>query len=423
MGIALRALLPLAMTALMLSASPPAAGNSFGIFDARGLGMGGVGMSTGNLRTGHLYNPSVLAFHHGDEDRLKHGQHTLTVVLGPLSGSAESATDAARDDLESRLNEAVTSFNNAPDFQSARNTADAAAQLLRLLEDVDGEDLAGEAYAGYSVTEPGDRAGGAFFMGVRALGGGKAQIAPDDLVLLGDYVSALRSADLSAVNPDFFDDNGELVNPLDTLDSTARTRAVILAEVGVSLAHQMKLLDQPVAVGISPKVVRARAFDDQWTASGGEFSSDGSVADATFMNFDLGATWEIDQRYRFAIAGKDIINKTFTTPEGLEVELNGRYRAGLSYFSTDYVIAVEADLLGVPGLTPNLKRQDISIGAEYEIGTLLDIRAGYRIDARNNFGDLMTAGIGLEIGLFTLEFAVAAGSEDRSAALQVGILH
>ncbi len=423
MGIVRRALLPPAVTALMLAFSPLTYANSYGIFDARGLGMGGVGMSTGNLRTGHLYNPAVLAFHHGDEDRLNHGQHTLTVVLGPLAGSAESAVDAARDDLESRLDDAVSSFNTAPDLQSARRTADAAADLQRLLEDVEGEDLAGEAYAGYTVTEPSDRSGGAFFMGVRTLGGGKAAIAAEDLALLDDYVTTLSSADPSTLNPDYLNDDGTLVNPLDTLSSSARTRAIILAEVGVSLAHQLRFLDQPVAVGISPKVVRARAYDDQWTAFEGEFSSTGYVDDSTFVNFDVGVSWEIDQRYRLAIAGKDVINKSFSTDDGLEVELSGRYRAGISYFSRDYVIAIEADLLGIPSLTPDLKRQDVSIGAEYEFGTFLDIRAGYRIDARNNFGDLMTAGVGLEFGLVTVEFAVAAGSEDRSAALQLGILH
>lgn len=408
------------LTTVLFSAH--AAGNSFGIYDPRGMGMGGTGVTTGDLRTGHFYNPALLAFHRGDEDRLRNGQHSLTLVAGPLTDATEHAVDAVRDDYQGRLNDAIARYNQAPDSPANEDTLRAVTDLQDTLEAVNDRDIYGEGYFGYSVTVPSDAEGGAFFIGTRLIGGGTASISDDDIQLLNSYREAMQSSQPDETHPLLFGDDGQLINPNQSISSTAETQAIALVEAGVSVARRFFLRGRPFAVGVSPKIVTARTFQDEWRVLGGNFGNVGAVQDQLYANLDIGAAWELNEQFRVAVTGKDIFNKNFTTGIDHSMNLNGRYRGGISFRGNRFMVGMEMDLKPNESVFHNdIRRQDISLGGEFQPISGLALRLGYRQDVRNSFGNLTSAGVGIRSRFVTLDIAVTSGSEETGAALLIGI--
>lgn len=402
--------------------SAHAAGHSFGIYDPRSMGMGGTGITTGDLRTGHFYNPALLAFHRGDEDRRRSGQHSLTAVAGPLTDAAEHAIDAVRDDYQGQLNDAITQYNESPGSATVDGALQAVTDLRDAMEAVSDSDIYGEGYFGYSVTIPSDAEAGAFFVGTRLIGGGVASITENDLELLNTYTEAMQSSQPSETHPDLFDDSGQLINPNQTISSSAETQAIALVEAGVSIARRFFLRDRPFAMGISPKIVTARTYQDQWRVLDGNFGNVGAIHDQLYANLDIGAAWDLNEQFRVAASGKDIINKTFTTGTDRTMILNGRYRGGISFRGNRFMVGMEIDLRPNKSVFhQDILRQDLSLGGEFRPMPSLSLRLGYRQDVRNSFGNMTSAGVGIRTRFLTLDLALSSGSDETGAAMLIGI--
>lgn len=415
----LRYALPLLTTVLF---SAHAAGHSYGIYDPRSMGMGGTGVATGDLRTGHFYNPALLAFHRGDEDRMRNGQHSITLTIGPLTDASEYAIDAVRDDYQGRLNVAIAQFNESPDPASAANALRAVNDLRDTLDAVNDSDIYGEGYFGYSVTVPSDAEGGAFFIGTRLIGGGVATIADDDLALLDSYTEAMQSPEPFQTHPALFDEDGQLINPNQSISSTAETQGIALVEAGISVARRFFLRDRPFAIGISPKLVTARTYQDQWRVLDGSFGNAGAIHDQLYANLDLGAAWDLNEQFRVAVTGKDIINKTFTTGTERTMVLNGRYRGGISFRGNRFMVGMEIDLMPNESVfQKDIQRQDFSLGGEFRPISSLAVRLGYRQDVRNSFGNMTTVGVGFRNRFLNLDLALTSGSDETGAAILIGI--
>ncbi len=397
-------------------------GHSFGIYDARGMGMGGTGVATGDLRTGHFYNPALLAFHRGDEDLMRNGQHSLTLAIGPLTEATEHAIDAVRDDYQDRLDRTIENFNTDPGPSTAANALRAVTDLRDTLEAVSDGNIYGEGYVGYSVTIPSDAEGGAFFIGTRVIGGGAAIIAEADIDLLDTYTEAMQSDQPLATHPDLFDANGQLNSPNRAIGSTAESQAMALVEAGVSVARRFSLRGRPFAIGVSPKIISARTYHDQWRVLGGEFGNVGTIQDQLYANLDIGAAWDLTEQFRVAVSGKDIINKNVDTGTDRTLSLNGRYRGGLSFRGERVMLGMEIDLMPNDGIfEKDLRRQDLSLGGEFRPLSGLALRLGYRQDIRNSYGNMTSAGIGLRTRHIAADVAITSGSDERGVAILIGI--
>ena len=176
-----------AIGVLLISLSKLASADTYGVFDARSLALGSTGVALG-----HFYNPALTAFHQGHEDRTRDGSHSFHTVLAALSDGARTAADAIADDLEKRLSTAIDNLNNAPTPETARAGISAARDLENTMRDLDGQNINADGYLGYSISVPGDREGGAFFVGSRLIGRGISAINSADFELLQDYVEALE---------------------------------------------------------------------------------------------------------------------------------------------------------------------------------------------------------------------------------------
>lgn len=397
--------------------------DSYGIFDARGLALGGTGVALGNVDTGHFYNPALTAFHQGHEDRTRDGSHSFHTVLAALSDGARTAADVIADDLEGRLSAAIDSLNEVPTPGAARAGINAAQELDHAMRHLDGKNVNADGYLGYSISLPGDSEGGAFFVGSRFIGRGISDIDSADFELLQDYVEALEFVEsggtAGAEHPELRDAEGRFIDPSFRIQSSAAGTGLLLSELGVSAAKQYTLWGQSVAFGLAPKVVYLRIFDEDWRVVDGEFASVGENRTEFYFNLDLGTAVTLADHWRVALAVKDLRSKTITTDIGDRIELQPRSRLGLAYISETLDVGVDAELDKTPALQGMSARQDISLGTEYRLSSLA-LRLGYRHDLEGSVGDQFSAGLGWRVSRLLMDVSYIQGDGGEGAGLRLG---
>jgi hypothetical protein len=408
---------------LMAGISCHTTADSYGIFDARSLALGGTGVALGNVDTGHFYNPALTAFHQGHEDRTRDGSHSFHAVLSALSDGARTAADAIADDLEGRLSAAIDDLNEVPTPGAARTGINAARDLENAMRQLDGKDVNADGYLGYSISLPGDMEGGAFFVGSRFIGRGVSDIDNADFDLLQDYVEALEFVESGGTageeHPELRDDAGRFIDPSFRIQSSAAGTGLLLSELGVSAAKQYNLWGQDVAVGIAPKVVHLRVFDEDWRVVDGEFASIGDNRTEFYFNVDLGTAVTLADHWRVALAVKDLRSKTITTDIGDRIELQPRSRLGLAYISESLDVGLDAELDKTPDLQGTAARQDISLGTEYRLSTLA-LRLGFRHDLEGSVGDQFSAGLGWRFSHLLMDFSYIQGDGGEGVGLRLG---
>ena len=397
--------------------------DSYGIFDARGLALGGTGVALGNVDTGHFYNPALTAFHQGHEDRTRDGSHSFHAVLAALSDGARTAADVIADDLEGRLSAAIDSLNEVPTPGAARAGINAAQELDDAMRHLDGKNVNADGYLGYSISLPGDSEGGAFFVGSRFIGRGISDINSADFELLQDYVEALEFVESGGTageeHPELRDAEGRFIDPSFRIQSSAAGTGLLLSELGVSAAKQYTLWGQSVAFGLAPKVVYLRIFDEDWRVVDGEFASIGENRTEFYFNLDLGTAVTLADHWRVALAVKDLRSKTITTDIGDRIELQPRSRLGLAYISETLDVGVDAELDKTPAVQGISTRQDISLGMEYRLSSLA-LRLGYRHDLEGSVGDQFSAGLGWRVSRLLMDVSYIQGDGGEGAGLRLG---
>lgn len=401
--------------------------SSYGVYDSRGLGMAGTAVAVGNINQGQFYNPSLIAFHEGDEDRTQDGIHTFSAIVNRLSDGAQTAIEVITDDLEGRLSRAIDELNDVPTANAARNGIDAARDLGKAMRKINREGIDADGYIGYALTLPGDREGGAFFIGARLLGAGTSTIDGSDLELLDDYIEALQyvasSGEQGSQHPELYNEENRLYDPSSRILSSAAGTGIVLSELGVSAAKQWQIGGIPLAVGFTPKLVQLRSYDERWRVVEGSFASNDSVRRALYFNFDVGVTAEIANQYRVALAIKDARRYSFSTALGREVTLRPRVRLGLAYQNNNLQLGMDVDLNENPNFHTLVQQQVISLGVDYQLLQSLSLRLGYQHDIAE-FGDnRVAAGLGWRVGRFATEFAYSDGDTGIGAALQLSFYH
>lgn len=413
----------LVLGSLLGGLSSPAYTDGYGIFDSRGLALGGAGVAIGNADSGHFYNPALTAFHQGHEDRTRDGSHSLHVVLAAVSDGAQTAADAITDDLEARLSNAIDDLNDVPTPATARAGIQAAQDLEKAMRHLDGKNINADGYLGYSISVPGDMEGGAFFVGSRLIGRGIANIESADFQLMQDYVEALEFIESGGTrgqeHPELRDAQGRFIDPSKNIQSSASGTGLLVSELGISAAKQYAIWGHSVAFGAAPKAVYLRIFDESWQVVDGEFTSLGENRTEVYFNLDLGAAVTLAEHWRVALAIKDVRSKTVWTETGDRIQLQPRPRLGLAYVSDALDVGLDVDLDQTPDPQDLTSRQDISLGIEYRLSTLA-LRLGYRHDLESSVGDQVSAGLGWRIHSLLLDVAYIQGDAGEGAGLRLG---
>ncbi len=400
---------------------------SFGVFDARTLALGGTSVAMSNLTTGHYANPALLALHIGDEDDTEDGQHTLPSLTARYSDAAEIAYQTVEDNLEGQLSSAIDAFNLAPGPETALTGEETAIALKEAMEGVQDQPIFADLFLGYSMTEPGHREGGAFFIGSRVVVNGVADIAPEDLDLIDDYVEALRfihtGGSEGSPHPELFLADGQLADPNDEILSSARARVGVMTEIGVSAAKLFKFKGQVISLGVSPKAMNLHLFDDEWDVNSGEFISDGNDEDYWVFNFDLGMLWAPKENVRVGLTSKDFLTKEKTSALGYTFKLKARTRLGMVVDYEQVSVGMDLDLTPNRLFANDAKQQELSVGVEYSPWSILQLRAGYSYDLEGTFDGKLTFGAGVNWAGMRVDGAFATSDTDTVFGLQFGWKH
>jgi hypothetical protein len=418
---------------------------SYGIYDARALAMGGTATAVGSYAQAAFYNPALLALHDREEESGRDGRVYLPNLVFQMSDATETAINAIDDELDTKLSSAINAFNAAPNLLGAGQVAGSAQELRTALDDIANQELGIDSFIGFNISEPSMHEGGAFYMGVRLIGGGVANVTDADSALLDDYINSMNQiaagADpsvVAAAYPHLINSRGQLIDPTKTLTSNADISALAIAEWGMALAKAFELFDQTIALGITPKLMRVDAFRDtadfndslDSVADGlNEFSD--TRATHTGFNADIGATALIAEHYRVSLTIKDLFEKHFSTHQepdpltgaaapDLKVSLSSRARIGLGYVNEKFSIGIDYDLHEATPMASEAGTQELNIGAEYLLFDSLAVRAGYRNDQTGVRDNLVSAGLGYHWKRFVIDVAYATGGDYRSGGLQMG---
>jgi hypothetical protein len=412
--------------AILLWASVSAAGTAFGVYDARTLAMGGAAVASADTSNAQFYNSALLAFNEEIEEETRDSRLLVPLLSPQISRSAFEAEEIVSEDLGQDISRAVDAFNAAPGAQTAQAVVDASVLLDRAATRLDDEDIFGDVYAGFSISEPGKYQGAAFFLGVRLIGGGAADVADADLALLDDYQEGLAfvasNGARGSAQPQLFDANGELLDPVDSISSTSEATGVAITELGVSIAQQMQLFGYPVAAGVSFKMMDVRTFEDVERLIDDRIDVEGNEESKVSFNMDAGIAKEFGERWRVGLAIKDIIPYTYQTSIGTSVRLRPRPRAGAAYHVGGFQLAADVDLIANEPLGNERQTQEAAFGAEWAPVELIRLRAGFRADLRGSRDSIVSVGAGLVWRRLAVDVAYAEGPDLQAAALQFGLV-
>ena len=90
-----------------LIAAQPALAIDYGVFDARALAMGGTTLAVGDTSQAQYYNPALLAFHSGDEDKTRDGRTYFPTLVVQATDTVDAALDAVDKELDTKLSNAI----------------------------------------------------------------------------------------------------------------------------------------------------------------------------------------------------------------------------------------------------------------------------------------------------------------------------
>jgi len=430
---------------MLAGTSLPSYGISYGIYDSRGLAMGGSATAIGSHAQAAFYNPALLAFHDLEEEQSRDGRVYLPNLVAQISGATEDTINASDDELDIQISNSIDAFNAAPTTENATAIVDRSRELRNLLDDINTEGLGIDSFIGFNISEPSNHEGGAFYFGVRVIGVGNANITDTDSALLDDYIDALSQVasgtdfgTIAGQYPNIIDGQGQLLDPTETLTSTADLSGLAIAEWGLAMAKEWEFWGQGISFGITPKLMRVDAYRDNLDFNtnidnvddGTDSFSDTKETHITF-NADIGIATTIADHYRVSIAVKDMIEKRFTTqqepdpttgitPPELTVRLSPRSRMGLGYINDNFSIGVDYDLQEAKPMANEAATQELAIGAEYVFLNNLALRAGYRQDQAGANEDVISGGIGYRWHRFVVDTAYAQGGEGKAVGLQLG---
>lgn len=455
---------------------------SFGIYDARSVGMANIGTSAGNPSNASFYNPALLGAAHEDAD--------FSAEFFQFSGRLAAQEDAQDTydtffDLSDGIDE---TSNNLEDFNQSRNPDSArlaAENIQGVSSDLsfisDSTPLELDLFApGFGAASPSRGIGWAFHITgsanigtaleyssgdenyVIASSDGLANAADfyetyenggydDDIqqieggntdVALIDDLGNLASND--AVNVQGFDDDGNVdVTSFDPNDpsisvddreefdgdgdgasdgdwtSRVSVRGLAIGEFGISLSRNFNILGQDVAFGLTPKYMQVETIDTTFAADEDiEIEEDRTSEDAFNADFGMASMW--DNGIRVGFIAKNLASQEFTSARGNTLSLDPQFRAGVSHHTDISTIGIDIDLTENDPVAEGFGRssQYAGIGGEFDAWNWLQLRAGYRTDLADSYEDTLHAGVGL---FHIVDVGAAYSEQEVQASVRLGM--
>lgn len=348
----------------------------FGIYDARTMAMGGVGVATG-ARTAAFNNPALLTT--ADE------VHEWFLLL-PTVGKQLDDTDDLKDNLAN--------------FKQAADIPDVAA-IQKNLAAIKSSQYRETKNIAFMLAIPSRILSGAVF---------------------------LNSYEISNVQP-FIDPNDQAA-PADPYSSTLSHRGVRIVENGVSAA---KALDaesgwmENMAIGFNAKFLLIETYDytEPLRTADVEIDNNQGINGSQFA-IDLGVFKEIGV-WKIGLVAKNLIPGSYNygqTNDKFKIE--PQLRAGFAYQSRRSILEFNIDLTKNQPVGFDTASQIAAIGWEWQPWRSFALRAGYNKnlvepDTGSSTSGTVSAGIGLLYSGFHFDVAGYTGDEGDGISAQLGL--
>lgn len=413
----------------------PAAAAGYGVYDARSMAMGGTGVAIGNGNQAAYYNPALLALGDGDKNRRTY-MPSLTLQTSTAIDAAVSAMD---DNLDSKLSQTINLFNSQATMANAEQAAGAAEELRTVLNKVANRDLTVDGFAGFSASNEGEHKGHAFFVGVRTIGLATSKVTPTDLDILDQYIDAMGQlaagvspAVVLALHHTLLLSENQFSDPIKRLQSSADMSALVIGEWGMALANEFTFWQQPVQLGVTPKLMRIDAYRDSIKFNNTDLNNLNQRIDnfsetktsLNTLNADLGIATLFADHYRVSLAVKDLfakeLNVTQVSGANVTVRLRPHSRLGLGYISDDLTLGLDYDLHESTTIAREYHNQELRLGAEYKLSRPLALRLGYSHDLVSPTANPISGGIGYQGESFIADIAYTRSRDMTGASLQMG---
>ncbi len=427
-----RKILQATICGILCAAAGSVAAAPFSSFEPRSFGMGGTGVASGTSANAGFFNPSLLATAHEDEDfslefpifgvRISDPDEFIDAVDEFDSGNYIDAYDQA----VTAINAANTA-NDAAALNAARQPMiDATNNLISGLGKLNNKALIAELEAGLMIGIPSKKVGASLYLRGWVVGGTQAAISSTDLANLqavSDTLATLAVTDPLTSDP--------------TLESAIDARFAGIQEVGLSLAREVNIGGHAVAIGITPKYVKAETYDfrfgdetDPTTTSLDEADIDldnGKLDDSGF-DLDIGIAMDYGNGWKTGLVIKNLIGQEFKTIRGNLFEIKPQVRAGVSHQQEWYTVAFDLDLIendpiikdSITGKGFDKETQYAGLGVEFDAWDMIQVRAGYRLNMSDSDTSIVTAGLGLSPFGVHVDVAVAGNADEVGVSFQTG---
>ena len=435
-----KSLLLKAIAPTLVLFSTQAAAVPFQSIDPRSLGMGGVGVASGNAANAGFMNPALLSTAREDED--------FSLEL-PILGARFSDKDELLDEvdsyqdnnLEGNLTTTIEDFKAAVSGgvpatiqAEAANVAADADALLTQLEKLTGKPLQGEVFGGMVVGIPSKKVGASLTLNAYAVVGG--QLNFEDQALIDGIITAANAtadgSDLTALenNSVVADQLASTANVVDNLQSNLAARGAIISEVGLSLSREVNIAGHDIAVGITPKAVKVKTFHYVLGVNTADVDTDKGTKEFSDFNLDVGIAKDYGNNWKTGLVIKNLIGKEYDTAPFIEtgltavapakIKVDPQVRLGIAHSNEWLTVAADLDLTENEPVGFESKSQYLGIGAEMDLFDWVQFRAGYRHNMSDSDTSIPTIGFGFSPFGVHMDLALAGNSDEVAVSFQLG---
>lgn len=409
----------LALTPMCALVASNALAVPYSTFDPRSFAMGGTGVAAGNSANAGFMNPALLAAAKEDED--------FTLAM-PIIGARIADPDEMIDSLDTFqeknntevFSNAITTFNASKTVPNANAAVTAGTNLVVDLQSLSNKALQGEFDVGFAAGIPSKRFGVAITANAWMVGGGLLDVTAADTNQVNQRLDTLRAA-LNSSDPNTqVAGVSSLSDPSTGFTSSAKVRGAVMAEVGVSLARVFNLMNHDIAFGITPKVVKIETFDYSTGVNTADITFDTGRKAYTSMNLDIGAVQDFKNGWRGGMAVKNVVPKDYETALGNIIETAPQLRVGVSRSSSWTTVTADLDITENDPVGFDSKTQYLAVGGEFNVFSILQLRAGYRHNISDSDTSIPTLGAGLLVFGAHIDIAAAYNGTEAAASGQLG---
>lgn len=392
---------------------------SFGAYDPRSVGMGGVGVTTATARNANFYNPAALAATKDSED------FAFNLTVAARAADPDKLADDI-DTLEAagdRLDVEVAKFTASQTPANATTLGIAVTDVNNILKTVNNKTLDVNAFGGAILAIPSKKVGIGLHASGRADFGAKLNY--QDATFFGNLGTELLDcgnnnlAQCSAANTRLNnqkDATGEL-----QLNSRLELRGLLVTEVGLALARRFNEYGG-VDVGITPKYQKVKTFNQSISAQNADVDFDKNALETNSFNMDLGVTKTYGDSYKAGLVVKNLLPRKYALSNTTEtIKLDPQVRLGLSHHTNWTTVGLDVDLTknkGIEGFTK--ASQFAGVGAELDVW-LVQLRVGYRHDLAGNYDGVPSAGVAFNLFGLHVDAGVMGNDKDLAGSVQLGL--